>query len=160
MATIDFLEKTEIFKGLTDEQLKDVQECCREAAYERGDNIFKEGDKAAFLCILEEGTVDLRFDLPGKPTSEENRVAVIENGMTFLWSGVVPPYVSRLSSYCTSRSCKIVQVDRQKLLKLFEKDPRAGYVVMSNIAAVVGRRFYSLQEKVATSQGFQIMFDW
>ncbi len=160
MVNLDFLEKSEIFKGLNDDQLAAVHKYCQVNEYQRGNRVFAEGDEATHLCIVTDGQVDLRFDLPGRPTSEKNTISSITQGSTFQWSSLVPPHKTRLSSYCASRVCEIVQLERGDLMELFEKDTKIGYVVMSNLAVIVGGRFHKLQNEIANRRGYETMFNW
>ena len=66
-----------------------------------------------------------------------------------LIGGIVAPNKYRLSGYSTDGGCKLIKVERESLLKLFQKDPDIGYVVMSNLATLVGARFHNLQEEAA-----------
>ena len=67
------------------------------------------------------------------------------------WSVLsVLPYKYSLSAYCTNQTCEVVKIDRQCLTKLFEENSRLGYLVVSNMARVIGKRFQKL-EKLATA---------
>ncbi|MBF0203095.1 MAG: cyclic nucleotide-binding domain-containing protein [Desulfamplus sp.] len=160
MVSLNFLEKSEIFKGLDSEQIEEIHQYCNIKEFRRGDMIFAEGSDATHLCIVLEGQVELRFDLPGHPTSDTNTISSIPEGKAFLWSSLVAPHKSRLSSYCVSRTCKIIMVDRASLLSFFEKDTKAGYIMMSNLASVVASRFYKLQDEIIKHRGYETMFSW
>lgn len=146
MISFEFLKKVKIFDDLNDDQLSDVMGCCQEKEYHHGDRLFGEGDDAIHMWVVMDGQVDLRFDLPGRPTSEENNISSISAYNTFGWSSLVPPYKYGLSAYCATRSCKVLKVEKECLTNLFEEDTLIGYRVMSNLAAVVGERFDQLQD--------------
>ncbi|MBF0378577.1 MAG: cyclic nucleotide-binding domain-containing protein [Desulfamplus sp.] len=160
MISLDFLEQSEIFKGLDNDQLEEIKNYCDIKEFRKGDKIFSEGDDATHLCIVLEGQVDLRFDLPHSPTSEKNTISSVQQGKAFQWSTFVAPHKTRLSSYCASRACKIVRVDGKSLKSLCEKNSKAGYVMMSNLAGVVGNRFYKLQDEIVNRRGYETMFNW
>ncbi len=159
MTIIDFLKQTEIFKGLNDDQLLTIENCCIEEKLPLGKAIFREGDDMSYLYIVINGQIDLRFDLPDKPTSEKNTVASITKGKASGWSCLVPPYKAKLSSFAVMDT-DLVKIDKKCLLSLFEKDPQAGFIVMSNIARVIADRFENLQDKIAKRKGYDIMFSW
>ncbi len=146
----DFLQSVGIFKGLDENQLAAVRGCCQEERHKADSKLFGEGEPAANLYIVKTGQIDLRFDLPGRPTSEKNTISSIPASKAFGWSSLVAPYIYSLSAYCTTPSCEVVKIDRQSLFKLFEKDHRLGYLVLSNMARVIGKRFQEL-EKLATA---------
>lgn len=146
----DFLKSVGIFKGLDESQLTAIQDCCQAEQHNSGSKLFGEGESASNLYIVKTGQVDLRFDLPGRATSEKNTISTITEFKAFGWSSLVAPYKYSLSAYCSTQSCEVVKIDRQSLLKLFEKDHRLGYLVLSNMARVIGKRFQKI-EKLATA---------
>lgn len=146
MSSLDFLKKVEVLKGLDDERLVTVQTCCHEAAYYRNDKLFAEGEEATHLWIVMEGQIDIRFDLPGRPSTVENNISSLSEGMTFGWSGLVPPHKYKLSAYCTSKTCKVMKIEKGCLIKLFDGDETLGYYVMKNMAGIIGNRLNRMQE--------------
>ena len=160
MISLEFFKNVEIFQGLNDEQLAEIIKCGEEQEFQHETRLFEKGEKATYLWIVGEGQVDLRFDFPGLASSEENTISSISEAGAFGWSSIVPPNKYRLSGYSSGGGCKLVKVERESLLKLFEKDPDIGYAVMSNLAALVGARFHSLQEEAARRRGQDIMGGW
>ena len=146
----DFLQSVGIFKGLDEIQLSMVQSCCSEEQYKAGTKLFGEGEKATHLYVVKSGRVDLRFELPGRTTSEKNTISSITEFKAFGWSSLVAPYQYSLSAYCASPTCEVIKIDGQSLNKLFEKDNRLGYLILSNMARVIGKRFQKI-EKLATA---------
>jgi (2Fe-2S) ferredoxin/signal-transduction protein with cAMP-binding, CBS, and nucleotidyltransferase domain len=147
MISLDFLGKVSVFKGLAEDQLTIIQECCSEKGFSHGDKLFDEGDEASHLWIVMEGQVDLRFELPGRSTSMKNTITTISKTKTFGWSSLVVPNEYALSAYCATRKCTVVKVEKECLFNLFEKNARLGYVTMSNLSEIIGKRF----DRLATS---------
>ena len=146
MTSLDFLRRVEVFKGLLDSQLAGFEDHCREMEFRQNDKLFSEGDDAACLWMVKEGRVDLRFDLPDRPTSTKNTISSISEFMTFGWSSLVAPHKYRLSAYCATQSCKVIQIEKENLIKLFKQDSKTGYLVMSNLVEIIGQRFRQLQD--------------
>lgn len=149
MAILDFLRQVDVFKGLTDSQLTGLEDHCREMDFRQNDKLFSEGDDVSCLWIVKEGRVDLRFDLPDRPTSTKNTISAISEYMTFGWSSLVAPHKYRLSAYCATNSCRVFQIDREALEQNFNRDSQAGYLVMSNLVEIIGYRFSQLQDAAA-----------
>jgi len=128
------------------------------------EKIFSEGDPANHLWIVVEGQVDLRFELPNHSTTNKNTVATItaqsNESKTFGWSCFVPSYTYRLSAYSSSRSCKIIKIRKESLLKLFDNDVEMGYHVMAFLVKTVGYRFQQFQEKIVKVMGDEIFSGW
>ena len=160
MITLDFLENVEVFKELDDDQLTQVQKYCRVAEFSRGDKIFGAGEKPQYLWVVMEGQVALQWELPGRSALPESTVSRLSEYMTFGWSSLVPPYRYRLSAYCATRTCEVMQVEREALIKLFEQNAQIGYKVMLKLLSVVGSRFLNLQDEVAKQRGRDIMSQW
>jgi len=157
MNMIDLLDKTEIFKGLDQSQLNAVKDCCQIKTFNEGERICKEGEEATVLRAVIEGKVDLRFDLPGRKSSEKMTVATISDGKSIGWSSFVPPYKYRLSVYCSSQGCQVIEINKDGLIKVFKINPLIGYQVMTNVAIMIGTRFQQLQDEVAWSEGDKLM---
>ena len=145
MADREFLKRVDIFKGLSDAQLDKILPGCQEIEYQGGHRLFAEGESSDRVWIVTAGQVDLRFDLPGRSTSEENTIFTITAGNTLGWSSFVPPYQYKLSAYCATRTCNILQIKKEFLINLFEKDSRMGYFVISNLTGVASTHFHQLQ---------------
>jgi len=160
MIRLEFFKDVEIFQGLNHEQLAEIIKCGEEEEFQPETRLFAKGEKAGYLWIVRQGQVDLRFDFPGLASSEENTISSIPEAGAFGWSSIVPPNKYRLSGYSSGAGCKLIKIERENLLKLFEKDPDIGYVVMSNLATLVGARFHSLQEEAARRRGQDIMGGW
>ena len=141
MTSLEFLEKVSAFRGLSREELELIQGCCSEHRFSREAKLFDEGDDATHLWIVVEGEVDLRFELPGQRASGKNTIATIRETKTFGWSSLVVPSEYALSSYCASRKCTVIKAEKECLFDLFEKNSRIGYVVMSNLSEIIGKRF-------------------
>jgi CRP-like cAMP-binding protein len=160
MIDIDFLDKVQIFQELDREQLAEIIKYCEEAEFQPGTRIVRQGENALYLWIVIEGRVDLRFEVADSTSSEENTISSISKTGAFGWSSFTSPHEYRLSGYCTGQSCKLIKVKRDSLRQLFEKDSDIGYIVMSNVAAVVGTRFHEFQEEAARHRGHDLLGGW
>jgi len=167
MVSLSHLTKVAAFKGLTQAQFLKLEPYCEALEFQKGDQLFAEGDPADHLWVVIEGTVDLRFEMPDKrPTSADHTVSSVAvdklsgAGQTFGWSCFVPPHKMRLSAYCVTDGCKVIRVAKVDLLRLFDYDPHMGYVFLTYLIKVVGNRFHHLQDLVAKSMGEAIMSGW
>ena len=160
MINIDFLDKVQIFQGLNHQQLAEIVNICQEAEFAPETKLFEQGEDAAYLWIVKEGQVDLRFDVAGSTSSEENTISSIPEAGAFGWSSFTSPNKYRLSGYCAAKPCKLIKVDREALRQLFEQDPDMGYAVISNVATVVGTRFHEFQEEAVRQRGQDLLGGW
>ena len=149
MGLLSFLKTVDIFKGLTDDQLERIHNGCVETEYQHGDRLFAEGQDADRIWIVKDGEVDLRFELPGRPSTHQNTVLTITSPMALGWSSFMSPHQYKLAAYCATRTCRVLQIKKDFLLSLFENDPQLGYRVISNLAAVASFHFHRLQNAIA-----------
>lgn len=164
MVSLNSLNKVRVLKALDRYQLAEVQEIAEELTFKGADRLFQEGEDAKHLWVVIEGQVDLRFDMPGRATSPESTVtrtkAQKTEARTLGWSCFVPPHKMRLSAYCISDECKVIRIEKEGLVRLFEKDPKIGYLVMSYMVEVVGFRFQQFQDEMAKHLGEDMMHGW
>ena len=160
MVSLDIMDKIHAFKGLDEDQLKHVQEYCKQRDFKQGERLFTEGDEATELWVMIEGTVDMRFDLPGRPSSKQNTIATITPYQVFGWSCFVSPNKRRLSAYCSTDTCEVLKIEKSRLERLFKKDTSIGYTFMSYLVNVVGLRFQQFQDEVAKRSGEDIISGW
>jgi len=145
MAAIDVLKQVETFQALNDDELSEIDKLTVEKQFAYGDRLFKDGDAATHLWIVKEGIIDLRFDLPGRESSEESTLSSITANKIIGWSSLVSPYKYKLSSYCASSRCKVLAIDRDLFYEFLTEHPKIGYKVISAMLRVVGKRFQQLQ---------------
>lgn len=161
MISLDFMDRVEMFKDLTDEHLKAIQEAAETAEYRKGDCIFKHGEPAEYLWIVTEGEVELRCESSEavqQGTCEP--VTFVSAAQAFGWTCFVPPYQYRLSCYCASRHCSLIRIGKDRLEQLFEKYPEIGFAVMLYTINAVGTQFQELQDEIARQRGQEIMNKW
>lgn len=155
-----FLCTTTACAGLTPEEADKLTSICKEGKADKDDEIFPEGAEAAKLYILAKGKVDLRYKLPGKPATKESTITNLIAGDTFGWSAMIPPHIYKLGAYCDEDRTQFLIIEREEALRLFEAEPRIGYIFMTNLAQVMSRRFHEIQEDLAKRHGMELMCEW
>jgi CRP-like cAMP-binding protein len=150
----------EVFRDLGWAQLKAVAEHCEEAFLQPGESLFSEGEEPRSLYAVTDGEVTLHWGSGGAATPAGSGVVTLGPGATFGWSSLLPPRRYSLSAECEGGPCRVLQVDRDALLDLFEKDPEIGYRVLFRILEVVSTRFLALQEEVARRRGRDLINRW
>ena len=141
----EILERTEAFRSLQGDALLAVGDLGSIHTFSSGHRLFKDGDPARHLWVIAEGMIDLRFELPGWKTSDEQTISTLAENQIIGWSSLVPPHTYKLSAYCISATSRVVQIDAEKLMDFLRKNPAVGYRVLSGMIRVVGKRFQRLQ---------------
>lgn len=167
MVALELIKSMNAFKGLNEEQLNIIQNECELCEYYLNNMLFREGEDARHLWIILEGQVDLRFEMPDKrPTTIDQTISKIDvnkhhpESKVLGWSCFIPPYKMRLSAYCVTEMCRIVRIEKNALLAIFDRHPEIGYTFLSYLIQVVGYRFHQFQDQVAQNLGEELMNGW
>lgn len=147
------LKRCKAFQRLTDEQLQQVAVLCSCETYDAGDTLFRAGDNAGQLFILEEGRIALQMELPMRQLQLRKRVTVdiVSKGEIIGWSSMVEPYVYTLSAVCLQRA-SVVIVDASRLSALMQSDHTMAYEVLSGLMNVVGSRLHDTMQLLVTER--------
>ena len=153
------IASAEIFKGLSQEELEDIAKLCEELILNDGDRVLTEGERAEHFFILDDGSVDLRFELPYRETSKKMTVTTIEPGECFGWSALIPPHKATLSCYSTGKS-RVIKIPGVELLNLCHKNNHIGFIIMHRIATIISDRLTKQQAVFIKEVGDSLHFKW
>jgi len=136
-----------IFEGLTLEELDAVFDISDEVAYRSGDIILEESSYGAdsdFFVILQ-GNVKVEIQASQiQPEGRINkRLAVLKSGDVFGDMGLLRS--KRRSAQVSAYSdLRVRKVNQKKLFQLFVYNPRLGYLIMRNLAAILSDRIMDM----------------
>ena len=151
--------KFKILDGLAVEETSGFLNLCREETYEDGTCLFKEKTKATTLYLIVKGCIELRFEMPGKRQAQGTMITKVRPAEAVGWSTMVPPFLYSLSGYCRGETT-VLEVDEPSLAGLFKKENRLGFIIMRNVAAMIGERLYRIEDALAKCLGEEIMSEW
>jgi len=155
MGIEETLKRAEVFLELEDDDLDRITALpsCREVTYQANEAIFRAGDEAKYLYVLQEGQVDLVMEVPSNAAAATPQVVIntIRKGGFFGWSALVKPHSYVMSAICQKPS-RIVVISGTELTQLFEKDNRIGYKVMRSLSQIIGTRLRYLEQVLATGE--------
>jgi len=136
-----------IFEGLTLEELDAVFDISDEVTYGSGDIILEESSYGAdsdFFVILQ-GNVKVEIQASQiQPEGRINkRLAVLKSGDVFGDMGLLRS--KRRSAQVSAYSdLRVRKVNQKKLFQLFVYNPRLGYLIMRNLAAILSDRIMDM----------------
>jgi len=140
------LAKFELFMWLTDEELEKVASLSREESFAAGISIMAEGSTATDLYMVEEGQVRVEMSLSVYPgLVQDALVEIIPKGEPFGWSAVIGSRVYTMTARAMEQ-VKVIAIDGEKLLALFNKNPDIGFKVMEGLVSVVSQRVRSVKK--------------
>jgi CRP/FNR family transcriptional regulator, cyclic AMP receptor protein len=141
MISASQLKEFAFFEGFSDQELEKLAAVATEETYDAGTQMYKNGDPARGLFLIQEGKVILVMDGylgPHKPPMQVT-VDVVTKGESMGWSAVVEPYIYTLGALCIDRA-KVISLDAPRLRKLMDDDTCLGFRVMKATAQVIANR--------------------
>jgi len=139
MSVTDLLQHSELFLGLTPEQVGQVATLGQEVTYRAGDVIIHEGDPSDEIYVICSGTVEVEVsrgaipDVTGPPRLTS--LARLGQGQVFGEMALVDRGARSATVRCVKDGTEVCVIPRQALWMLCDSDHHIGYVVMRNIAA-------------------------
>jgi signal-transduction protein with cAMP-binding, CBS, and nucleotidyltransferase domain len=138
MKTLQELKPFDLFKGLNDEELGKIAPLANERSMEKGAVCCKQGKDARELHLCRSGKVSIIYHHFEAPTVYV-KIHTAGAGEAFGWSTLVEPYKYTASVVCEEKTVEYY-FRQSDLFKLFDAEPRIGYVVMKNLGAIIGSR--------------------
>lgn len=136
MVGLEALRKSDLFEGLSDDELAAIAKMAREEAYEVGRIIFKENDVAKDLYIVREGRVAILIDIGrGKQTV----IDTVCRNSSFGWSAMVPPYVLTGTAKAMERT-RVIVLTGQDMRELCRMNCGTCYTIMEKLATIISGR--------------------
>lgn len=141
-----YIRESELFKGMPEHIQAEISDISKEEVLTEGQVIFKKGDAADFLFILEEGLVELAVQ------GEERLIFTVDEfDAVFGWSALVEPREYTATAKCKKNS-RVVKIDGGRLMRIFQNHPAEGLAVMSRLAGVVAGRLMTCYDELTKSE--------
>jgi len=159
MTIVDVIKESQVFQNLSTEQLQKVASISREETYAAGQYIFREGDQARSLFVIEEGKVILEMKITSpaeRPVSLRATIDGLIKGDVLGWSAVVEPHILTLSAHALD-SCKVIAIDSSKLLELMDSDPLMGHEAMKQLSKVISSRLTHTRQMLISERGLALL---
>ena len=141
MISVNDLKTFSYFNGFSDTELEKLTTVATEETHDAGVQIYKSGDPARSLFMVQEGKVILVMDSnlgPHKPPMQVT-VDVVTRGESMGWSAVVEPHFYTLGALCIDR-VKAIALDAPGLRRLMDCDACLGYRIMKATAQIIANR--------------------
>ncbi len=136
--------RPDLLAGLSQDESAALMALASRVSLSSGQELFRMGDEASTLYVVERGRVALT--LPMQVCGREEDVLVEERspGQTVGWSALIPPYRFTLKATAPLET-EVLAFTRSSLLDYFGKWPVVGYIVTRNVASVIGQRLHVTQ---------------
>ena len=145
MNRLDLLRATPLFRDCSEQALTALDRIAADRVFGDGQIVLAHGDEARELMILASGAIQLEFPVAILGESRSIPFETKRRGEVVGWSALVPPYRFTLSAR-VSGEAGVVVLPRAELAELFEADLGLGFLVMKNLASIIGQRLHVTQE--------------
>jgi len=137
-------EQSEILKDLTPEETQQVLALGSRVTVSGGASLFRLGDTAERLFLIERGRITLTLPMRIRGKEEDVIVEERSSGQAVGWSALLPPYKFTLAATAPLET-EVIALPRESLRKYFAANPVTGYKITLNLAVVVGHRLQLFQ---------------
>jgi CRP-like cAMP-binding protein len=142
----ELLKRSDMFKGLTDEQVAAVVAIGERRSFAEGAEIVQEDERATCVFFLLTGRVDVevRASYAGRGPQ---KLATLRKGEVFGELSLVDGFL-RSATARAVEACEVLAFENTKLEAVMEADPQAGYRIMRNVANILGSRIRTTNMKL------------
>ena len=134
----------ELLKGLSSAEVDQVLALGTRMTVPSGGSLFRLGDAADRLFLVERGRIRLTFPMLIRGHEEDVFIEEKAPGETVGWSALVPPYRFTLSATAPLET-EAIALPRETLCALCERLPSVGTRIGLNLAVVVAQRLQLVQ---------------
>lgn len=136
------IREVELFDRIPSHIIDEIAAFAVEEKHPLDHVLFRRGEDADYLYILEDGQVALTT-----PGEKQVTFPISETGAIFGWSALVEPRKYTATAECSMDS-QVVKIDGERLLRVFENHPHEGLTVMRRLAGVVASRLIRTYQRL------------
>ena len=136
MVPLELLRTSEVFDGLSDDELAPIAKMSHQRSCGAGDLLFGEHDPAINLYIVTTGRVGILIDI-GR--GRQTVVDTISPDGSFGWSAMVPPYFYTGAAKCLEPT-QVLVVPGEELRGLCLDNCRICHTIMERLASIISSR--------------------
>jgi CRP-like cAMP-binding protein len=134
------ITESDLFYGLDLTVMSKIADICSEERYPDGTILFREGEDANDLYILEEGIVGLSID-------EDTFIySITERSEIFGWSSLVASAKYTATARCMA-DVKVLRIPTKNLHRIFDENPEVSSVVFKRLAGIFNKRLTKTYRK-------------
>ena len=136
---VDVLKGLMPFQVVPDYLMQDIVGICTRQTYDAGEKIYNIGDAADDVYIIISGKVQ---HVLGDEADTSQHEKIMGRGGIFGWAAVLEGQKTRLATTVSLEPTEVVRVEGKALIRIFEKEPAVGDVVMTRFATLINKEFY------------------
>ena len=137
----EILKQSDLFEGLSDDELDKLLPLCREEVYEARTILFSEGEPCHTMYIVGSGKVALELKLQiSRATEESATTQVVTKNGCLCCSGLIDPFILTATGR-TLEKTEVIALGMAELKGLLAEDISIGFKTMNNLGKVISSRF-------------------
>ena len=133
-----------LLNGLSPAEADEVLALGSRISVPSGGSLFRLGDSAERLFLIERGRIRLSFPMLVRGKEENVFFEEEAPGETVGWSAMVPPYCFTLSATAPLET-EVVGLPREALLAFFDRAPEIARKICLNLTVLIGQRLQLVQ---------------
>jgi len=130
------LKRYPFFANLNDEFVGEISALGQPIELEEGDWLFHQEEYATHLYLITQGKIAFTIMFRNHVI---DRLNPYMRGEIIGWSAMVSPYIYTLGAIAESPST-LIRFEGKKLLQLMDNNCSQGYILMKNLAELMGER--------------------
>ena len=130
------LDVGEIFNGIASATLDELAGLARSETFPPGTVLYRPGDSAEDFFVLDSGRVEF---LVGRGERTSPSGFMLKKGEVFGWAALLDGYPTRIASARCLEESRLLRINGKAALRVLERDPAAGLIVMRRLAALIAR---------------------
>ena len=142
---LQILKESRLFNECTNQELNEVGKIYKTISFAKGKCIFKAKSFAEHLYIVSKGEVELHFTVDYFNISQEITLERKTRGGVFGWSALTKPNLYTFTALAIQDS-DLLSLNERDIRELCAKNEHLGFILMKNIAEIIGERFQMLQK--------------
>lgn len=131
MQLIEIMRHVELFRGLSEEQLKSVGEISTKETFPIGEVIFKQGSEGDKMYIIAKGQVEVKIQ---KSDGTTQIPVFLGTGQVFGEMALIDKARRSATLAAAEKETIVYSIPTDKFTELCESNTAIGYVMMRNIA--------------------------
>lgn len=138
------LDRFALLEDFSQDQVEILSPIMTSTAFQTGQTVFEQGDRADYLYFIIEGSISIQFKPEDGPVLT---VANLEEGDVFGWSSALGSTCYTSSAVCLAESM-FVKVAGVDLKILCQEYPETGILILNRLAGVIAQRLRGTHEQV------------
>ncbi|WP_290647902.1 cyclic nucleotide-binding domain-containing protein [Aquisalimonas sp.] len=138
------LAKLPLLSGLDNEFLLFLGECAQERKLNKGDVLFRQGERATAFYVVRSGELLIEIPAISGPSLEVQRLC---DGKVLGWSWLVSPYKWTFQARA-ERETTLLEFDAAAILARCEEDPAFGYAMMKRFSSLMSERLEAARRRM------------